>query len=68
MCEFRRQAGDTDDSSPRPLVYYTRFGFERLPSNASASEPAEFFMVKLIGHEQPSGAISFHGAFYDATE
>ena len=44
--------------------YYTRFGFERSPSHAPAGEPAEFFMVKLLGHEQPRGPVAFHGAFY----
>ena len=47
-------------------AYYTRFGFRLSPSNAPVGEPAEFFMVKLLGHQQPSGPISFHGAFNSA--
>src|SRR5262245_14196539 len=42
--------------------YYTRFGFTVSPSNAPEGEPAEFFMVKLLGGKQPSGPISFHAA------
>ncbi len=44
--------------------YYTRFGFVQSPSHAPAAEPAEFFMVKPLGHEQPRGQFTFHGAFY----
>ena len=47
--------------------YYTRFGFERAPAHAPAREPAEFFQLKLLGQEPPSGPISFHDAFYAAT-
>jgi len=48
-------------------VYYTRFGFRLSPSNAPVGEAAEFFMVKLLGHQQhPSGPISFHWAFASA--
>lgn len=45
-------------------AYYVRFGFALAPANAPVGEPAEFFMVKLLGRTpQPSGAISFHRAF-----
>jgi putative acetyltransferase len=44
-------------------AYYARFGFQVSPSNTPDGEPAEFFMVKLFGHRQPVGPISFHAAF-----
>ena len=45
-------------------AYYRRFGFQLSPLNVPAGEPAEFFMVKVFGHGQPKGPISFHAAFY----
>ncbi len=47
-------------------AYYTRFGFTVSPTNAPPGEPAEFFMVKLLGAEQPIGPVSFHEAFHSA--
>jgi putative acetyltransferase len=47
-------------------AYYTRFGFRLSPSNAPDGEPTEFFMVKLLGPQQPTGPIYFHGAFNSA--
>jgi len=44
--------------------YYARFGFSLAPSNAPDNEPAEYFMVKLVGGPIPIGAIRFHTAFY----
>jgi len=44
-------------------AYYARFGFELAPSLAPAGEPAEFFMVKLLGTELPNAPIHFHPAF-----
>ena len=43
-------------------AYYVRFGFRLAPSNAPPGEPAEFFMVKLLGQTEPVGAIYFHPA------
>ena len=45
-------------------AYYTRFGFELAPSNTPPSEPAEFFMVKLLRGKRPVGPIFFHPAFH----
>ena len=47
-------------------AYYVRFGFEPSPSNVPVGESAEYFMIKLLGRQQPSGPISFHRAFYGA--
>ncbi len=47
-------------------AYYVRFGFSLAPSNAPPSEPAEFFMVKLLGPLKPVGPIHFHPAFNTA--
>jgi len=47
-------------------AYYTRFGFRLSPSNAPDVEPTEFFMVKLLGHQQPAGPIHFHRTFNSA--
>ena len=46
--------------------YYVRFGFRLSPSNAPVGESTEFFMVKLLGHQQPAGPISFHAALNSA--
>ena len=47
-------------------TYYRRFGFTVSSGNAPPGEPAEFFMVKLLGGELPSGPIRFHEAFSGA--
>jgi predicted N-acetyltransferase YhbS len=47
-------------------AYYTRFGFRLSPSNTPGGESTEFFMVKLLGHQQPTGPIYFHRAFNSA--
>jgi putative acetyltransferase len=47
-------------------AYYARFGFQVSPSNAPVGEPPEFFMVKLLRGERPSGPIFFHPAFHGA--
>lgn len=47
--------------------YYARFGFECAPSLAPSSEPAEFFMVKLLGGSLPQAPISFHRVFRSAS-
>ncbi len=44
-------------------AYYTRFGFAVSPENVPPGEPAEYFMVKLLDGELPSGPIHFHEAF-----
>lgn len=44
--------------------YYQRFGFELAPANAPTNEPAEFFMLKLLGGSKPAGRFAFHSAFY----
>ena len=45
--------------------FYRRFGFRLEPSLAPPDEPAEYFMVKLIGGQRPTRPISFHRAFHD---
>lgn len=45
-------------------TYYQRFGFEAAPDNAPTNEPADFFMLKLLGGSKPSGRFAFHPAFY----
>ena len=47
-------------------AYYTRFGFVLSGEHAPPGEPAEFFMVKLLGGSLPAGPIHFHRAFSGA--
>ena len=47
-------------------AYYVRFGFELSPANVPDGEPAEFFMLKLLGEHRPVGPIAFHPAFHGA--
>ena len=47
-------------------IYYQRFGFEFSPDNCPVNEPAEYFMLKLFGHDRPDGPFRFHEAFYDS--
>jgi len=49
-------------------AYYTRFGFVLSGEHAPPSEPAEFFMVKLLGGSLPAGPIHFHRAFSGAQQ
>ncbi len=44
--------------------YYTRFGFEVSPDLAPENEPGEFFMLRLLHGDRPTGVFSFHPAFY----
>ena len=44
-------------------AYYTRFGFRVCPENAPAGQPADHFMVKVLGSRRPDGPIRFHEAF-----
>lgn len=44
--------------------YYQRFGFELAPENAPTNEPAEYFMLRLLGGQKPAGRFAFHDAFY----
>jgi putative acetyltransferase len=48
-------------------AYYARFGFALAPSNAPSQEPSEFFMIKLLEGQRPTGPICFDAAFYGAT-
>jgi putative acetyltransferase len=43
--------------------YYVRFGFALAPANLPQGEPREFFQVKLLGGQMPTGPIAFHPAF-----
>ena len=47
--------------------YYSRFGFILSPANVPPEEPAEFFMLRLLGGTLPTGPIRFHPAFYEET-
>ena len=47
-------------------TYYTRFGFRVSPENAPVGQPADHFMVKVLGGRRPEGPISFHEAFGSA--
>lgn len=44
-------------------AYYTRFGFGVSPENAPVGQPADYFMVKVLGGRRPDGPISFHEVF-----
>jgi putative acetyltransferase len=44
-------------------AYYSRFGFRVCPENAPVGQPADHFMVKVLGGRRPQGPISFHEAF-----
>jgi putative acetyltransferase len=46
--------------------YYSRFGFESTPQLSPSTEPAEYFMVKLLEGPVPKVPIHFHPAFYGA--
>ena len=46
------------------LNFYGKFGFKLKPKNVPANEPKEYFMVKLFTPFEPTGAFSFHSAFY----
>ena len=48
-------------------AYYVRFGFVLAPENAPAGQPADHFMVKVLGGRRPEGPISFHEAFGGGT-
>jgi len=48
--------------------YYQRFGFEFANANAPSNEPTEFFMLKLLSTSKPTGAFTFHPAFYGEVE
>lgn len=48
-------------------AYYTRFGFRVCPENAPVGQPADYFMVKVLGGRRPEGPISFHDAFGGAS-
>jgi putative acetyltransferase len=44
-------------------AYYRRFGFDVCPENAPPGQPADHFMVRVLGGRRPEGPISFHPAF-----
>lgn len=46
--------------------YYARFGFESAPELALSNEPAEYFMIRIIGSSEPHGPFRFHEAFHGA--
>lgn len=46
--------------------YYSHFGFENMPHLAPSTEPAEYFMVKLLAGPLPKTPAQFHQAFVSA--
>lgn len=46
--------------------YYARFGFKPAPELAPSSEPAEYFMIRVMGSSEPQGQFRFHEAFHGA--
>jgi predicted N-acetyltransferase YhbS len=47
--------------------FYVRFGFCNSPSNVPAGEPAEYFMILVLGGSTPDGPIKFDPTFGSAT-
>ena len=47
--------------------YYSRHGFALAPEHCPESESEEYFMIRVIGDEQPVGIFAFHEAFYEGT-
>ncbi|HIF9187931.1 TPA: GNAT family N-acetyltransferase [Photobacterium damselae] len=45
--------------------YYTRFGFTPSPKLTLDGVPPEFFLVKALEGEIPSGEVSYHPAFFE---
>ena len=46
--------------------YYARFGFKSAPELAPSNEPAEYFMIRIMGGSEPQGPFRFHEAFHGA--
>jgi len=46
-------------------AYYQRFGFELTPEHVPTQESAEFFMVRRLSQQTPTGRFAFHSAFYE---
>lgn len=47
--------------------YYTRHGFVVTPDHCPPHEPAESFMLRIMGNRNPVGTFAFHEAFYENT-
>ena len=45
-------------------AYYHRFGFELTPEHVPSNESEDYFMLKMMGNQQPAGRFSFHRGFY----
>lgn len=44
--------------------YYARHGFQPAGQFCPDVEPAEYFMLRLLGEKKPTGRFAFHEAFY----
>ncbi len=44
-------------------AYYTRFGWRVSPEHAPPGQPADYFMVQVLGGPPPEGPIAFHPVF-----
>lgn len=47
--------------------FYTRFGFEQMPTLTFEGAPSEYFLALPFGSEVPLGAVRYHSAFDVAT-
>ncbi|MGV0033769.1 MAG: GNAT family N-acetyltransferase [Candidatus Azotimanducaceae bacterium WSBS_2022_MAG_OTU7] len=45
--------------------YYSKFGFDLSPANSPENEPEEYFQLKLLGGDLPTGRFAFNKAFYE---
>jgi putative acetyltransferase len=45
------------------LVYYGRFGFQRVPSLVLPGVPPEYFQALSFGSSRPKGIVKYHEAF-----
>jgi putative acetyltransferase len=47
--------------------YYSKHGFTLASEHCPELESEEYFMVRVIGDEEPVGTFAFHVAFYEGT-
>ena len=44
--------------------YYSRHGFSLAPERCPTKESSEYFMLRMINNQVPTGKFAFHDAFY----
>ena len=44
--------------------YYSRHGFSLAPEHCPTNESSEYFMLRMIKDQVPTGKFAFHDAFY----